>query len=67
MAKILFDCSYGVSGDMIVGALLDLGADKEVLQSQLKSLKLGDYQLKITKLDSATDFDVILPEHHTAL
>ena len=60
MAKILFDCSYGVSGDMIVGALLDLGADKEMLQSQLKSLKLGDYQLKITKLDSATDFDVIL-------
>lgn len=60
MAKILFDCSYGVSGDMIVGALLDLGADKDVLQSQLKSLKLGDYQLKITKLDSATDFDVIL-------
>lgn len=60
MAKILFDCSYGVSGDMIVGALLDLGADKDVLQSQLKSLKLGDYRLKITRLDSATDFDVIL-------
>ena len=31
--KILyFDCSSGISGDMTVGALLDLGASREELE-----------------------------------
>lgn len=34
--KLLFDCFYGVSGDMIVGALLDLGADQNILKKSAK-------------------------------
>ena len=62
--KLLFDCFYGVSGDMIVGALLDLGADQNSLKKVLKSLGLKDYQIKISKVKigniTATDFDVVL-------
>ncbi len=66
--NICFDCSSGVSGDMIVGALLDLGADKDDLLDALKSLNLNNYQIKITKLDkkgvACTDFDVVLKENN---
>lgn len=67
---LYFECNSGISGDMSVGALLDLGADKEVLDKALASMKLdNEFQYKITKqmvnAISTTDFDVILPEEHT--
>ena len=68
---LYFECNSGISGDMSVGALLDLGADKDVLEKALTSMKLdNEFQYKITKqmvnAISTTDFDVILPEnkHH---
>ncbi len=65
---LYFECNSGISGDMSVGALLDLGADKDVLEKALASMKLdNEFQYKITKqmvnAISTTDFDVILPEH----
>lgn len=65
---LYFECNSGISGDMSVGALLDLGADKDVLEKALNSMKLdNEFQYKITKqmvnAISTTDFDVILPEH----
>lgn len=44
-----FDCFAGVSGDMIVGALLDAGADAVELKRQLKKLKVSGYSIKISK------------------
>ncbi len=62
--NICFDCSSGVSGDMIVGALLDLGADKNALIEAIESLKLTNYKIKIEKINKkgtpSTNFDVEL-------
>lgn len=48
MAKLrvaYFDCHSGISGDMILGALLDLGVDFKELQRELKSLGLKGFKL----------------------
>lgn len=65
MKKILYlECNSGISGDMTVGALLDLGADRAVLEHALKSLGVGGYHLhfgrKVTCGLDAYDFDVHL-------
>ena len=67
MGKILYlECNSGISGDMTVGALLDLGADRHVLEHALESLGVGGYHLhygrkNVCGLDSY-DFDVHLEE-----
>jgi len=40
-----FDCFAGASGDMILGALLDAGLDRQALLDQLDHLKLPDWTL----------------------
>jgi len=40
-----FDCFSGVSGDMILGALVDAGLPLETLRSELGELGLGSYSL----------------------
>ena len=64
---LYLECYSGISGDMTVAALLDLGADQEVLLEGLKSLKVKGYSIKIGRRDknsiSACDFDVILEEN----
>ncbi|MCR5785784.1 MAG: LarC family nickel insertion protein [Eubacterium sp.] len=67
MGKTLYlECYNGISGDMTVAALLDLGADKELLLEALNSLKISGYTTKITRVKKsglcACDFDVILDE-----
>jgi uncharacterized protein (TIGR00299 family) protein len=41
-----FDCPMGVSGDMILGALIDAGLDGERLQEALAGLNLPGYALR---------------------
>ncbi|HYF84584.1 MAG TPA: nickel pincer cofactor biosynthesis protein LarC [Clostridia bacterium] len=68
MRTLYFDCFSGISGDMTVGALLDIGADEKALLDGLNQLKVEGYELKIEKKlkngISGTDFSVILEEHH---
>ncbi len=69
MGKTLYlDCSTGISGDMTVAALLDLGADVTVLYQALNSLPLTGYQLRISRVHksglAACDFAVLLDEAH---
>lgn len=66
---LYFECRAGISGDMSVGALLDLGASREKLEKALASMKLdNEFSYVISKKSVnaiiATDFDVILPAHH---
>ena len=63
MKIIYFDCFSGISGDMIIGALLDLGLDIKFLERELKKLNLKYYKVESKKVMkngiSATKFDVI--------
>lgn len=69
MERILyFDCFAGISGDMAVGALLDLGVDVDRLRQQLEKLKLGGYRIEIKKNHKlglwGTDFRVLVESAH---
>ncbi len=72
MEKVLYlECSSGISGDMTVGALLDLGADPSNLREQLRKLPVEGYTLhfgrkSVRGMDSF-DFDVFLeqPREHS--
>ena len=51
MGKTLYlECYSGISGDMTVAALLDLGADRSVLDRVLKSLKVSGFETKISRV-----------------
>ena len=65
--KVLYlECFSGISGDMTVGALLDLGADPEVLKQSLDLLHVEGYEIKIGRSSKcgidACDFDVLIPD-----
>ena len=68
MKKLYFECATGISGDMVVAGLLDMGADAEKLQDVLNGLKskIGGFDIKISDVTKsairAKDFDVILEE-----
>ncbi len=67
MSQTLYlECSCGISGDMTVGMLLDLGADAAVLQSALYSLPVDGFTIQISRVSKAgldvCDFAVLLDE-----
>ena len=66
MSKLYFECYSGISGDMTVGALLDLGADRKKLEEVLASIPAGGFEVKISTVQKsgidACDFDVILEQ-----
>jgi uncharacterized protein (TIGR00299 family) protein len=45
-----FDCFSGISGDMTLGALIDLGLDAAELEHVLNSLKIGEVRLHINQV-----------------
>ncbi len=45
-----FDCFSGISGDMILGALVDAELDFEVLKNELRKLSVADYEIKCEKI-----------------
>lgn len=69
MSKTLYlECCRGISGDMAVAALIDLGADTKVLNKALQSLGLEGFDVKISRVKKsgidACDFNVILDKKH---
>jgi uncharacterized protein (TIGR00299 family) protein len=73
MTIAYFDCFSGIAGDMILGALIDLGLDVSLLNTELKKLSLTGYDLKVKKIEcnhiAATDVTVVVTEdqHHRSL
>lgn len=65
---LYLECASGISGDMTVAALLDLGANREVLIHALNSLPLDGYSIEIKEVFKsgirACDFHVILDSSH---
>jgi pyridinium-3,5-bisthiocarboxylic acid mononucleotide nickel chelatase len=49
MKILYYDCFAGISGDMNLGALIDLGVDEEHLRKELSRLHLSDYDLVVRK------------------
>ena len=67
--KILFiEANSGISGDMFVAALLDLGAPKDVLLSVLDTIPVDGFRVGISRKKRAgievCDFDVRLDHEH---
>ena len=61
-----FDCPTGVSGNMILAALIDAGLNPSYLAKELKKLHLKGYSLKVTNVRKsgfrAKHVDVVIPD-----
>ncbi len=74
MRTLYLDCFSGISGNMLLGALLDLGFPEAVLRQELAKLPVNGYELivkKVTKQGiAATYLDVktgFFPQRHRHL
>jgi uncharacterized protein (TIGR00299 family) protein len=45
-----FDCFSGISGDMVLGALVDAGANLRVIEADLRRLGLGNWSISAEKV-----------------
>jgi hypothetical protein len=70
MRVLYYDCFSGISGDMNLGAMIDLGVDPNYVKSQLAKLNINEYNILIQKDTkngiSGTNVEVILLQktHH---
>ncbi len=66
MDILYFQCLSGISGDMTVAALLDLGVDQTQFLEQLQKLNLSGYQIRIERKQkngiTGTKFTVLLDD-----
>ncbi len=70
MKTLYLDIFSGISGDMFIGALIDLGVDARKLERELKKLKLDGYRLRVARKQKSgiagTKFDVHETNIHTS-
>lgn len=66
MKILYFDCFSGISGDMVLGAFVDMGIDQAWLISELDKLNLDEFAIQVSNVMkngiAATKLDVILLE-----
>lgn len=64
--KLYLDCGSGISGDMFVAAMIDLGADPDALEKALESLPADGFFVEISRVKKAgidcCDFHVHLDD-----
>lgn len=68
MDRILyFDCFSGISGDMTLGALIDLGLDPEVVRKEIEKIGISGYNFSVQRTQkygiSGMDVTVALHDH----
>src|SRR5215831_18870883 len=68
MKTLYLDLFSGISGDMFIGALVDLGVDPEKLEHELEKLNLHGYHLHFGRGHKGSiegvKFDVHVSDHH---
>jgi uncharacterized protein (TIGR00299 family) protein len=68
MRTLYLDLFSGISGDMFIGALLDLGLDAAQLERELAKLRLDGYHLHVSRQQKGSiagvKFDVHLSAEH---
>ena len=67
MRALVYDCSAGISGDMNLAALIDLGVDRESLERELSKLHVhGEWKLECRRAQQSgiqgTRIDVLTVE-----
>jgi pyridinium-3,5-bisthiocarboxylic acid mononucleotide nickel chelatase len=73
MKVAYFDCFSGIAGDMILGALIDIGVERNFLKNELKKLPLKGYTIEVQPVKrnqiAAMDVTVVVKEeqHHRTL
>ena len=67
MKILYFDCFSGISGDMTMAALCDLGVDENLLINELQKLNLPGWKINFSNATkhgvSAKQIEVVLEEH----
>ena len=68
MKTLYLDIFSGISGDMFIGALLDLGVDAHQFEHELEKLRVDGYHLHVSRGEKSgiagTKFDVHLAQGH---
>jgi uncharacterized protein (TIGR00299 family) protein len=68
MKTLYLDIFSGISGDMFIGAMLDLGVDAHAFEHELEKLGLHEYHLHVSRQErgavAGTKFDVHLSHEH---
>lgn len=64
MKALYFDCFAGISGDMTLGALLDLGVDKDKFIEEISKINVEGFKIEFGRVEkngiNAFDVDVII-------
>src|SRR2546423_8570051 len=68
MRTLYFDCFAGASGNMILGALVAAGVDRDRLIEELKKLDIANFEIVIEQVDRSgirsTHVEVKVPHEH---
>lgn len=61
MTTLFVDCKYGISGDMTLSSLVDLGADPQYIERELKKLPIDDFSMSF---EDKNDHDILCKHLH---
>ena len=68
MKLLYLDCFAGISGDMLLGVLIDLGVSEDQIRTELTKLKLPHYSVAsrrvVKQTIAATKFECFEEHHH---